>query len=321
MSKLSKILILSVILMSQLVIILAGFSISRKSHPAREVTISEAPKTIDLPIAFSPLREPKAQLEKKEASVLQLGARNTLVFRGVVTGESVAKIQVELLRMSQELPHSATIYLVLDTPGGSIQAGNQLIDMAKALPQEVKTLTIFSASMGFHTAQNLGERLVLPNGTMMSHRAKGGVEGEVPGSAVVRLNDFLRLVNVMDSVCAKRMGLSLDKYQFLVRDEYWVTGQDAVEAHAADRVVLARCGSDLMGSTPMTVATMFGTLKVTYSDCPLISAPLSVDLSALKFTSPQQQVEFLNFWKQLNYEKEQFVREQIVTNKFERYLK
>jgi ATP-dependent protease ClpP protease subunit len=260
-------------------------------------------------------------LEKPVKSVIVLGAANTLVFRAVVTQDSVAKAQFQLFKMSQLLPKDAVIYLVMDTPGGDIDAGNMLIESAKALPQEVKTITLFSASMGFHTVENLGERLVLPNGVLMSHRARAGeMGGEVPGNLIVRVNALLRLITVMDTHASARMGISLKAYQELIRDEYWVTGQDAVDARAADRVVLARCSDDLLGTHKESVNTMFGRVGLIYADCPLIRYPLDVELPASSNLTPAQKAEFEKFVFDMTQDKESFVRNQIVNNHFKKMM-
>ena len=84
-----------------------------------------------------------------------LSKSNTLALQGPVTYSSVAQLQQKMIALSNSLSKNSTIYLVLDTPGGSVGAGMALIDTAKSIPQRVVTITSFAASMGFITVQSL----------------------------------------------------------------------------------------------------------------------------------------------------------------------
>jgi ATP-dependent Clp protease protease subunit len=212
--------------------------------------------------------------------LLTLTKRNTVVLRGAVSATSVAELQVELLAMSAKLKSNETIYLVLDTPGGSVSAGLELIDFAQALPQRIKTLTLFAASMGFQIAQNMDERLILPSSTLMSHRASlDGLGGELPGELLSRLKYIMQMLTRMDKSAAKRMGMSLKKYQDLIRDELWMTGHEAVEMKAADRVILAKCDSTFQGTKRVIVGSIFGIeVSAEMSNCPLITGVMNVRL-------------------------------------------
>jgi ATP-dependent protease ClpP protease subunit len=247
----------------------------KRSVDETELTSIQAP-----PSSLLKTAPPKAALKTKRVERLLLNARSTLTFRGVVTSEKIATMQLELIEMSRKLNVGETIYLVLDTPGGEIDAGKQFIDTTKSIPQEVKTITVFAASMGFQFVQNMGERLIVPSGTLMSHRARfGGLSGQVPGEYITRLNYGYRGVLKLDVNAAERMGLSLEKYQALVHDEYWVDGQDAVEDHAADRMVLARCDESFNGTSEELLGEMFG-VKIygVMSKCPIYTGILALKM-------------------------------------------
>lgn len=290
--------------------------------------VAKGVKTLEVPpVDLGIGRTPAVSLNAVDVEVLVLGPANTLVLRGPVTDESASTLQKKLLTMSHTLPLNETIYLVLDTPGGSISAGNSLIDTARGIPQKVKTLTIFAASMGFHIAQNLDERLIVPRGTLMSHQATfGGVGGEVnsdgTGQLISRLKWSMRMIQLMDATAAARMDMELNAYQQMIKPEYWVDGQDAVNGKAADKVILASCSPELVESTTLSsVETMFGTLAVEFSSCPLITFPISVGRANLHFANPQQEEEFNKFLKTMFEDKEAFVKKFIVNREYEKFLK
>lgn len=207
-------------------------------------------------------------------------AENHVVFSGPVDQASVAKAQMQMSEISSKLDKNDVIYLILDTPGGSIMAGNQFIDFAKSLPQKVKPLSLFAASMGYQMSQAFDERLVLPSSQLMSHRASlSGMSGQFPGELNSRLQNISNILDEMDSNVARRIGISLEQYRQEIYNELWLTGSEAVKRHHADRLVKASCASDLLTETRSEqFNTIFGVIHAEFSKCPLITGPLSLKL-------------------------------------------
>lgn len=288
----------------------SGFEGSKPAGPAVSTLIEEHPLKPDV----GPVVQNDAS---KGLPILVLRKSNTLILNEVITDESVAKLQLEAMAMSNLLPKDQEIILVMYTPGGSVTAGLQLIDTLKSLPQKVKTLTLFSASMGFQVVQNMNDRLIVPAGTLMSHMAAGGVEGSFGGNFDVRVNALRRQLQYMDQIDADRMSMSLEAYRKLTHDEYWVGGFEAVQDRAADKEVLARCGEDMSGTNSKDMNTIFGAITVTFSNCPLITGPLGISLGGIK---NQDQQEAKDFVSMLYGSTDEFVEQYIITNKYEKVL-
>lgn len=193
--------------------------------------------------------------------------------------------KIEELR--QNLSDKEPIYLVLDTPGGSVIAGMDLIDYMKSLPNKVQTITLFAASMGFQIVQNMDTRYISETGTLMSHRASGGLEGQFDGEIETQYKMIKRKIDYLDTIASKRMGKSLTDYKAMIKDEYWVSGFDAVDEKAADEKVNIRCGKSLSGTETVEVQVLFFSLDVEFSKCPLLRGPLKVN----KAKVPEQSVD------------------------------
>lgn len=86
---------------------------------------------------------------------------NSVIFNQEVTSDYVSKKTLEVITKSTR---SNVIFLVLDTPGGSVSAGLSFIDTIKSLNIKVHTITIFAASMGYQMVQELGTRYIMPSG-------------------------------------------------------------------------------------------------------------------------------------------------------------
>jgi len=135
---------------------------------------------------------------------------------------------------------------VLNTPGGSVISGLRMFDAINALDREVHTITMKSISMGFHTVQALGKRLITPSGVMMSHPISGGTKGTM-GIQESRTSFWVRVSKAMDTTVVNRTNgkWSLEKYKQTIISEYWAFGKEAVEDGFADEVVLAKCGKSI----------------------------------------------------------------------------
>lgn len=209
--------------------------------------------------------------------VLTLNDETTIVFNEAFTLPYVSKIQQEFLDKSAKNPDK-DLFLVLYTPGGSIAAGNLLFDTINALPNKVHTVTIFAASMGYNTVQNLGTRYIIPSGTLMSHRARvRGVSGQVPGEANTTLEYIGKIVEELEVIASDRVGIPLRSYQELVRDEFWTTGRSAVRTGHADKAVWLSCDASLRGTYKKEIRTMFGVFNAIFSKCPMIVFPIGVE--------------------------------------------
>jgi len=207
---------------------------------------------------------------------IELNDKNTINFNEAFTSKYVAEKQIEAIVMCASNVGS-TINLVLYTPGGSVSAGQRLFDTLHALPCTFNTITIFSASMGFQTVQQLNKRYILPSGTLMSHRASvSGLGGEVGGELDSILNSIKASVRELDEVAAQRAGITLKQYEEQIRDELWMTGAEAVRLKYADEIVLVTCDKSLLGTRIQRFNTMFGSFDIEFSNCPIVTGPLRI---------------------------------------------
>jgi ATP-dependent Clp protease, protease subunit len=272
------------------------------------------------PVVTNPTRINQANVSiTQKLEIIDLNESNTIVMDQVFSDQSVAKVMIEIQSLSSRIDKNATIYLVLNTPGGSVDAGLRLISFIKALPQDVKTLSLFSASMGFQTIQGLSERLILDTGTVMSHRAKFGCQGEAEGEIESCMNWIMSMINDLDAKAASRMSMSVPAYKELIRDEYWAYGAQAVKDKAVDRMVLAKCGKGMSRTKIIQVETFFGTFDVEVSKCPLIPGFFSAKPS--NKNAKQDNGSTLLYVSRMFGDKKTFVNEYITTNKWTQFQK
>lgn len=206
-----------------------------------------------------------------------LTPENTVVFRGEVSASSTMTAQLELVNLIRARKNAKSpIYLVFDSPGGSIAAGDAFISFVKTLPN-VQTITLFAASMAAGIVESLpGRRLITDNGILMFHRARGQIEGQFEdGEMEAELALYKSIVRAMEQRNADRLGISLSDYKAKVKDEYWLFGPQATAQKAADEIVDVSCSNELIDSRiVMTQQIMIFTIKQEFSGCPLLRSPI-----------------------------------------------
>lgn len=231
---------------------------------------------------------------RKEKHIV-LTSDNTIVLNDAIDGSSVAEVitKAKELDNSGNLMHKLgkdreSIKLYVRSPGGEIQSGLEMLEALKGLSRPVDTITAFGASMAFQTVQQLGKRYITKSGALMSHRAKGGFEGEFGGQRPSQIDSrkgfWESRLDELDQGTVDRSGgkQTLESYQKAYNAELWVTGTQAVAQGYADEVVTVSCDSSLSGVTTKTINFM-GLINISYDldNCPLNSSPMNVRVAGI----------------------------------------
>lgn len=211
------------------------------------------------------------------AANIELSSSNAVVYRGAVTDSSASSVMLKLMQLNKKrAAQNYPIYLVLDSPGGSIESGNMVIEYLRTL-KNVHTVTIFSASMAAGIVEaNPGKRYITAGGILMFHRAAGRFEGQFEeGELESQLRLWKLIVRTMEQDNADRMGLSLADYKAKVVNEWWMYGKEAVEQKAADELATVTCTQELLDKRESVIESfLFFSKRSSYSGCPLLRAPL-----------------------------------------------
>lgn len=242
---------------------------------------------LSLMLAFS-LSATAAPTQTKVVKVsntdVTLTVDNSVILSSVMCEEVVARVSKKAKELDGRLPSGDPIYLVLNTPGGCIDDSLGMIEVLKRLNRPVHTVVLFAASMGFQATQQLGNRYILRDGTLMSHKARGGFSGEFPGQLDSRYGYYLKRILRMEEQVAKRTNgkHTLKSYHNLIENEYWCDGSDCVAQGFADKVITAKCDKSLDGIREETEKFFFAGMKIqivlNYDKCPLITGLLDYDI-------------------------------------------
>lgn len=237
--------------------------------------------------------------QAKKLPVLKLTKDNTAVLFGVVDSKTVSDVMQQIQKLDSSLKSGYPINLVLYTPGGSIQDGLELIEYLKSVNRPINTVTIFAASMGFQIVQSLKNRYILENGVLMSHKAQGGFEGEFgDGNSQIDSRYALWMQRILDldnnTVERTKGKQTLKSYRQAYQNELWLTGAQAVKGGYADLEISVACSKELNGVRTQTLDFLGLIVHVTYSECPLNTHPLSVEIELPTNKGLMNYQDFLN---------------------------
>jgi len=211
-----------------------------------------------------------------------LSKKNLLVLNSEVNGDSVGALIMKAKELSDKTNSKKPLYLYLNSPGGSVISGLELIEALKGLGRPVHTVCAFCASMAFQLVENLDNRYVLQSSIMMSHRAAGEFSGSFGGTSPSQLDQrmrlFIQITKEMDAQTVKRSkGLqTMESYQKAYANELWVTGQEAISQGYADSIVKVKCDSTLSGFTTHSINFMGLNVDYDLADCPINNSPMNV---------------------------------------------
>jgi ATP-dependent Clp protease, protease subunit len=129
------------------------------------------------------------------------------------------------------------VYVLIDSPGGSIITGGAIVSAIEASPVPVYTVCLqLCASMGAMIHQYGTKRYTASRSILMFHDASGGFMGSFE-QMVSQMKTINRFIHKMFAYVAKRSGQNYKDFVSRVGAEIWVDGEDAVDLKYSDEVV------------------------------------------------------------------------------------
>lgn len=174
-------------------------------------------------------------LNKKEIHLSRLDIPSSHVV--YITGPIGSNSSSIISELKSKAKLGQPLYVLIDSPGGSVFQGSMIISAIEASKVKVNTVCVgLCASMAFHIHQSGYKRLMVNRSILMAHPASGGLEGTLEQMRS-RLSSISRYVDKLDNYAANRAHIPLDKFKSMIVSEYWVDAEDALEAGFTDEIV------------------------------------------------------------------------------------
>jgi len=225
------------------------------------------------------------------SELVDLKKDNFVSLRETINQESSSRLLSKLY--SIENKHNV-LYLYINSPGGNVIAGLEIINYIKSLQSRSKKIICIAhnaMSMAFVIFQYCSERYILYSSTLMQHQMSLGVKGKLY-DINSRMSYLNSLENKLNQDQATRLQLSVDNFTKLIQNDWWLYSEDILLYNAADKIVSIFCSFDNFEETTI-INTLFGDIILKYSACPIINYPLQISFPTLNFSEDKKN-EFMD---------------------------
>lgn len=187
-----------------------------------------------------------AVLVEDANGIHQLHSKSMLLQRRVIflddeiSGDTVNETIRQIILMAAE--NLEPITLVLDTPGGSIKAGFQLIDVMEACPCVIRTIALgCAASMGavILAAGTKGQRFISTRSKVMLHEPLLGGNGLVGSATRIEsvANDLKVRRDTINKMLCRYTGKDMKTMKKATSYDHYFNGEEAVDFGLVDTIV------------------------------------------------------------------------------------
>lgn len=205
-----------------------------------------------------------------------LTEKNMVFLKGSINHDTISEAQATLADLDYERGgRGYPIFIVVRSPGGSVQAGMYLNAQLKGM-KNVHYIMLEAFSMGAVLPQlHTGRRYVIESSTIMLHRIKMTVRESMDSEEV--LKNFISLKATEDKLekkIAARANMPIEQYRARTAKDWFLTSDEAIAMGFADEEVVVKCSKELIRAKKIVLVSPFPGLippeEVEKSKCPLL---------------------------------------------------
>ena len=168
--------------------------------------------------------------------------RDRIIFvNGQVEDSMAALVCAQLLFLEAENP-AKEIAMYINSPGGVVSSGLAIYDTMQWVKCPVSTVCMGTAySMGSFLlmAGAAGQRIALPNASIMVHQVSGGFQGKASDIERHAL-DIIRTKRRLNEIYAKHCGRTFDEVERALDRDHFMTAEEAQAWGLVDHVFKSR---------------------------------------------------------------------------------
>ncbi|WP_225764643.1 ATP-dependent Clp protease proteolytic subunit [Inquilinus sp. Marseille-Q2685] len=186
--------------------------------------------------------EERPEKEKKEELGPQIGnilfKNRTVLLFGEISMKLAQGISAQLLALAAD-DEKKPIRLVINSPGGHVEAGDTIHDMIRFIGAPVKVIgTGWVASAGAHIylAAKKENRLSLPNTRFLLHQPSGGAGGRAV-DIDIEAREIIKMRRRLNEIISRETGQPLDKVERDTDRNYWMSAEEAKDYGLVGKII------------------------------------------------------------------------------------
>tara|TARA_R110000868_G_scaffold10147_2_gene49562 strand:- start:2334 stop:2924 length:591 start_codon:yes stop_codon:yes gene_type:complete len=161
----------------------------------------------------------------------------TILITGEINDKLARGVTERLLAMAAE--NDDPITLVISSPGGHVESGDMIHDVAKFVKPRVRVLgTGWVASAGalIYVTAAKEDRFCLPNTRFLLHEPRGGIGGSA-SEIDIQAKQVLIMRERLNRIFAEATGQTYEKIVADTHRDHWLTAQEAVAYGIAGKII------------------------------------------------------------------------------------
>jgi len=168
----------------------------------------------------------------------------TILLSGEVDKALAEKVIKQLLIMEAE--GDDPIKVMIDSPGGDVDAGYAIFDMMRFVKPRVITVgmgLVASAGALILLASPKEDRLALPNSHYLIHQPLSGIRG-VATEIEIHAQELEKLRVKINELISQETGTKLEKVEKDTDRDFWMNAQEALSYGLVSKVISSRAELD-----------------------------------------------------------------------------
>jgi len=237
------------------------------------------------------------------ATTITLSANNFVSLVGPVTASSVNDVikSFSSKGVIDYIEDNRKINLYINSPGGSVFAGNHLVQYIKTLQDsniDVNCIAQNFMSMGFVIMQSCTNRYIMFDSIGMQHQMSLGLRGNIEN---IRTHFSLldRINNIIINMEITKIKMDREIYLQKILSDWWLFGEENVKEGVADKLVNVKCSPLIINEKVKRTDSIFGIdFTIELNKCPILMDIKLLDMDSknnINASKLQKYYDFVNY--------------------------
>lgn len=158
-----------------------------------------------------------------------------VIFNGPIDDNTAAEVCLGLLQLEAE-SHGSSITLMINSPGGSVQAGWQICDTIEMIGNVEVICTALAASMAALVLMSGARRTILPHARVLLHQPLAGASMQQASDFEITCKELSRTRDEVYRYICEHTGKSLAQVAEDCDRDHWLSAQEALDYGIVDEI-------------------------------------------------------------------------------------